>query len=211
VTGESTPPSDSDSPARSSRGPADLWSEALQALAGLVAHDLRNALNVVAVNLEVARSRSARGADASAIAPFAATAATNFETAAAAAEALLAFARAEPAEVNLAAIVGRLGRLFGIGGRRTLHIADHSGGRARTSVPADIARATVARSVLAALSGDDTVACEITVHDGILLSVTGATRVSPLPDSELVAAAAAHGVRFASRDRALELRFPAVD
>src|SRR4051812_21248311 len=72
------PPDDSEPPDGKS---AALWADTLQSLANVVAHDLRNALNAVAVNLEVVRSRSARGAEASAIAPFAATAANNFETA----------------------------------------------------------------------------------------------------------------------------------
>jgi hypothetical protein len=69
----------------------------------------------------------------------------------------------------------------------------------------------VARSVLAAFTDGDVVACEITVDDGIFLSVTGATRVPPLLDSALVAAVAPYGIRFASRAQSLELHFPAVD
>lgn len=190
--------------------PAALWAETLQTLAGSVAHDLRNALNAVAVNLEVVRGRSARGAEASAIAPFAATAATTFETAAAATEALLAFARGETGNVDVAAVANRLARLFAVGSR-VLTVADRSRGQALTPVPAEIVRATMARSVLGAFSDGDAVACEITAGHGIFLTVTGATRVPPLPDSELVAAAAAHGVRFASRAQSLELHFPAVD
>ena len=46
-----------------------------------LAHDVRNALNGVAVNLEVARSRSQRGADVSEVAPFLDTAAQQLEIA----------------------------------------------------------------------------------------------------------------------------------
>lgn len=46
-----------------------------------LAHDVRNALNGVAVNLEVARSRVARGADAAQVAPFLETAAQQLEAA----------------------------------------------------------------------------------------------------------------------------------
>jgi signal transduction histidine kinase len=200
-SGASTPP----------RVAAALWSETLQALAAAVAHDLRNALNAVAVNLEVVRVRSARGADAPAIAPFASTAAKSFEKAAVASEALLAFVRAEAGDADVAAIVVRLARLFAVSERRTLDVSERSGGRARTRVPADVVRTAVARSVLAAFSDGDVVACEITVDDGIFLSVTGATRVPPLLDSALVAAVAPYGIRFASRAQSLELHFPAVD
>jgi len=190
---------------------AALWAGTLRSLANVVAHDLRNALNAVAVNLEVVRSRSARGSEASAIAPFAATAATNFETAAAAAEALLGFVRPEPGRVDIAAIVARLARLLAVRPGAGLRVSDQSDGRAATTAPPDIARATVARSVLAAVGADEGAACEIAVDDGIFLRITGATRVPPLPDSDLVAAAVEEGIRITPRERSVEIRFPAVD
>jgi hypothetical protein len=188
-----------------------LWTEAFQALANHVAHDFRNALNGVAVNLEVVRGRSARGAEASAIAPFAATAAAQFEVATAGAEALLGFARPEPAPADVAAVVARLSRLVALRGEGGVHINDETDGRARTSAPVELVRAAVARSVLAALADGDTISCEISVDDGILLRVAGATRVPPLPETEIVAIALAHGVRIALSEEFLELRFPAVD
>ena len=188
-----------------------MWAQTLQSLANVVAHDLRNALNAVAVNLEVVRSRSARGAEASAIAPFAATAATNFDTAAVAAEALLAFVRPEPGRVDIAALVARLARLLAVRPGPGLQVVDLSDGRAATAAPPDIARTAVARSVLAAVVADDAAACEIGVDDGIFLRITGATRVLPPPDSDLVAAAAEQGIRITPRERSIELRFPAVD
>jgi hypothetical protein len=184
---------------------AALWAETFQSLANVVAHDFRNALNAVAVNLEVVRSRSARGAEASAIAPFAATAATNFETAAAAAEALLAFVRPEPGRVT------RLARLLAVRGGARLSVSDQSDGRAATTAPPDVARAVVARSVLAAVGTDEGAACEIAVDDGIFLRITGATRVPPPPDSDLVVAALEQGIRITPRERSIEIRFPAVD
>ena len=187
-----------------------LWASALQAVANHVAHDFRNALNAVAVNLEVTRGRSARGADASAIAPFAATAASQFEVAAAAAEALLALARSEPADADVATVAGRLARLFAIRGDATVEVTDLSSGRARTSVVPDLVRAVVARSVLAVVGLGNRAACEIGVGDGIFLRVTG-THVPPPPDPELVAVASAHGIRFGSRGQTLDIRFPALD
>jgi signal transduction histidine kinase len=188
---------------------AALWAEALQAVANLVAHDIRNALNAVAVNLEVVRSRSSRGADASGIAPFAATAASQFEVAAAAAEALLSLVRPESsATVDVAFLFGRLATILGVGGRRTLRVDDRSGGQALTDAPADMVRAAVARSVLSALSVGDAVACEIRADDGIFVRVTGATHVPQLPDPELVDLALTWGIHVASRGHVLELRFP---
>jgi signal transduction histidine kinase len=188
-----------------------LWADTLRSLANVVAHDLRNALNAVAVNLEVVRSRSARGAEASAITPFAAAATTNFETAAAAVEALLAFVRPEPGRVDIAAVVTRLARLLAVRAGAGLQVVDLSDGRAATSASPDFARATVARSVLAAVVAGEGAACEIAVDDGIFLRITGATRVPPPPDSDLVAAALEQGIRITPGERSIELRFPAVD
>jgi len=47
-----------------------------------LAHDVRNALNGVSVNLEVARSRAQRGIDIAQVAPFIETAAQQLEAAA---------------------------------------------------------------------------------------------------------------------------------
>jgi hypothetical protein len=47
-----------------------------------LAHDVRNALNGVAVNLEVARSRAQRGVDVKEVAPFIETAAQQLDVAA---------------------------------------------------------------------------------------------------------------------------------
>jgi len=188
-----------------------LWASALQAVANHVAHDFRNALNGVAVNLEVVRGRSARGAEATTIAPFATTAAAEFEVASAAAEALLALTRPEPGDADVAAIIGHLARLFSLKRPTSVQVTDQSGGRARTAAPADLVRAVVARSVLAAIETGDTVACVIGVGDDIFLLVTGAMHVPPLPDPELAAVALSHGVRFVSRGLTLDLRFPALD
>ena len=187
---------------------AAVWVGTFQTLASRIAHDLRNALNAVAVNLEVVRGRSARGADASAIAPFAATAATQYEAATAAAEALLALARPHSGDVDVADIVGQLGRLIGVRSAGSVVLRDGARGAARTSAPGDVTRAIVARSVLSALDVGDSVACETAVDGGIFLRVTAALHVPP-PDSELVAVASAHGVRFASQGNVLEIQFPA--
>ena len=190
---------------------AVLWAEAFQALADHVAHDFRNALNGVAVNLEVVRARSARGAEAAAIAPFAATAASQFEAATAGAEALLGLARPEPAPADVAAVVVRISRLAGLRCEGRVQISDQSDGRARTSAPVELVRAAVARGVLAALADGDRISCEIAVDDGIFLRVTGATHTAPSPDPELVAIALRYGVHVAARGPSLELRFPSVD
>jgi signal transduction histidine kinase len=71
------------------------WLAALQQLTGAVAHELRNALNGVAVNLEVVRSRSGRdGVPASALGSFAGSASDQLEQVIVMTDALMALARA---------------------------------------------------------------------------------------------------------------------
>ena len=165
-------------------------------------------MNAVAVNLEVVRSRSARGADATAIAPFAATASGQLEVAAAAAEALLTFARAEPEPADVAVIVGRLARLLAVHGQPVLITDGALPPRAQTSAPANLVRAVVARSVLGAVQAADSAPCEISVRDGIFLRVTGGDAVAPALDPKLAAVASAHGVRAERRGQTVELSFP---
>lgn len=187
-----------------------LWATALQDLANHVAHDFRNALNGVAVNLEVVRGRTARGAESSAIAPFAAIAAAQFESASAAAEALLGFTRPEPGYADVRAIVARLVRLTAVRADGALGLSGGGVPNTQTSAPADAVRAAVARCVLSALGAGAGAACEITVDDGIFLRITATTGASLSLDPELTAAVLAHGIRITIRGHALELHFPAL-
>jgi signal transduction histidine kinase len=71
-------------------------------LAGRAAHELKNPLNGLALNLEVVRSRSARaGTEASALAPYTAAAVAELERTIPLVEALLALARPLPNPVDL--------------------------------------------------------------------------------------------------------------
>ena len=90
------------------------WLDTLQQLADAVAHELRNALNGVAVNVEVMRSRSQReGVEASSLATFATHAAEQVESAVALSEALLRVARPARIPLDVAALVADLRQLLG--------------------------------------------------------------------------------------------------
>jgi signal transduction histidine kinase len=87
------------------------WLGALQSLAGRVAHEIKNPLNAVAVNLEVVRSRCERGnVEPPAILPFATAAAGELERVARLVEALLALSR--PARRDLAVLAGPVITLY---------------------------------------------------------------------------------------------------
>ena len=81
------------------------WLRTLQSLATRVAHEVRNPLNAVAVNLEVVRSRCEReSVEPRAILPFATAAASELERVSRLIDALLALAR--PARSDLAMLAG---------------------------------------------------------------------------------------------------------
>lgn len=87
------------------------WLRALQRLAGRVAHEIKNPLNAVAVNLEVVRSRSERKHVESAdVLPFARAAAGELERVSRLVEALLAVSR--PARADLAVLAGPVITLY---------------------------------------------------------------------------------------------------
>jgi signal transduction histidine kinase len=121
------------------------WLGALQRLAGRVAHEIKNPLNAVVVNLEVVRSRCERGPlEPSAVAPFAAAAAREVERVSRLVDALLAAAR--PAREDLALLAGPVITLYDAlanaeGGSVVMDLSEGSTG---VAMPADDARAALA-------------------------------------------------------------------
>jgi signal transduction histidine kinase len=121
------------------------WVGALQNLAGRVAHEIKNPLNAVAVNLEVVRSRCERGnVEPPAILPFATAAAGELERVTRLVEALLALAR--PARRDLAALAGPVITLYDAlasaeGGSVELDLSEGATG---IDMAADDARAALA-------------------------------------------------------------------
>ena len=193
-------------------GAASLWLDTLRELASRSAHDLKNVLNGVAVNLEVARSRSARGGDAATVAPFASTAAAEFERATSMVEALLALTRPAPGAVDVGLLLARVAALLGGpgGDRVRLVAAPGENGSALSSAPHDVAAAVLARGLLAAVDDDRAATCEMRCERGIFVAVSRADGVAPSMDSATAAAAAAHGIRISNTERALEITLPAL-
>src|SRR6478672_1000924 len=104
--------------ARAAAGDARvLWLAIVQQLMGRASHDVKDALNGVAVNLEVIRSRVERdGVPASALAPFAGAAGQQLERLTSLLEALLAVGRSEREPVDAAAILRRVAVLCAASG-----------------------------------------------------------------------------------------------
>ena len=124
------------------------WLGALQSLAARVAHEIRNPLNAVAVNLEVVRSRCERGnAAAPAVLPFATAAAGELERVSRLVDALLALAR--PGRSDLAALAGPVITLYDAlaraeGGSVSMDLSEGSTGM---DIAADEARAALATTL----------------------------------------------------------------
>ena len=124
------------------------WLGTLQRLATRVAHEIRNPLNAVAVNLEVVRSRCERGTvEAPAVLPFATAAAGELERVSRLIDALLALAR--PGRTDLATLAGPVITLYDAlagaeGGSVSMDLSEGSTG---IDVAADDARAALAATL----------------------------------------------------------------
>jgi signal transduction histidine kinase len=204
------------------------WLAMLQQLTSGVAHELRNALNGVAVNLEVVRSRAGReGLAASALGSFAGSASDQLEQVIAMTDALMALTRAgqEPAAIGrttdqVAALVRPV--LAAKGG--TLDLAVE--GEGTTRVPAAAARLFIAATLRAAVDAagatGDAAKARATVLTcrvgelagegevkGVELRVEGAFARIPTLDATLATLAREYGVGVRPAESSITSTFPA--
>ena len=143
-----------------SAAPADagvLWLAALQRALGRAAHDVKDALNGVSVNLEVVRSRAGRAdAPASAVAPFADAAAQQLERLTSLLDAVLALGRSERTPADVGITLNRIAALCSASSAATdarVTVRDVLQGDARTSVHGDAVRLALAAPLLNAVAG----------------------------------------------------------
>lgn len=177
------------------------WLGALQRLAGRVAHEIRNPLNAVAVNLEVVRSRCERGTvEPPAVLPFATAAAGALERASRLIDALLALAR--PARSDLATLAGPVITLYDAlataeGGSVSMDLSE---GLTGIEVAADDARAALAATLEEMLGPGVAIRVHI-ARDGEMVAArfTGPGVTPKLPA----------GVRLQSESSGPTLLFPA--
>src|SRR5215213_6441329 len=142
-----------------SAAPADagaLWPVALQRALARAAHDVKDALNGVSVNLEVVRSRASRAdAAASTVAPFAEAAAQQLERLTTLLDAVLALGRSERGPADLGITLRRVAALCSASNAasdarvivREAHVDD-----ARTSVANDAVRLALTAPLLDAVA-----------------------------------------------------------
>ena len=196
-----------------------LWLAMVQRLMGRAAHDVKDSLNGVAVNLEVVRSRAAReGAPASSVAPYADAAGQQLERLTSLLDALLAVARPERDPVNVGVALRRVA---------TLCTASTSADDAKvvvengliddaiTDLPGEVVRLALAAPMLEAVRGGgqpaSPVRCAMRVVAGevlVTMAADGRRVTMPSAVADVVRGA---GVRWTDGDRdsgALSLAFP---
>ncbi|MGH7720317.1 MAG: histidine kinase dimerization/phospho-acceptor domain-containing protein [Gemmatimonadaceae bacterium] len=196
----------------------ELWLATLQRLAGRISHEIRNPLNGALVNLEVLRGRLAGrggGADCSALAPFAETAAGEVERTARLVEALLAVARPTAADaVDLMAVLDPLVLLYGALAERAqgrLLVERLDGAPADSSVDALSARLAIATILEAATAEPAAVRCTVEGRkegEGTALSVACDEGALEVPAAVRRISMQA-GIRFEERRNAVSVLFPA--
>jgi signal transduction histidine kinase len=189
-----------------------LWLSCLGRLAGRAAHELKNPLNGLALNLEVVRSRSARaGTEGSAIAPYAAAAASELERTIPLVEALLALARPLPIPVDLRIALQPLSVLYGAiaiagGGLLALEIDSE---QLFVKADGDTVRALLAEALDVTIGANLEVSGKLADSDGMLSlrMIGGAGR--PI-SARMERFAAEHDIRLSSDEDETALLFPAL-
>ena len=195
---------------------SSLWLETLQRLAERAAHEIKGALNGVALNVEVARSRSARpGAEASAVAPYAAAAQQQLEVLTAQTEALLALARPSRGRCDVGLLLGRFADLAvpiarGAGGDlRVAPLPDV--GDAVTRVAPEAVRLAIGAAVLAAIDGASRAAVDVSIElsraEGIVVALRRADGAPVRLPAEVAAVVAEAGVRAEEQSNEIRLAF----
>ena len=199
----------------------ELWLAVFQRLCDATAHQFKGALNGVAVNLEVVRSRSGRadgGADVSAVRPFAEAAAAELESVIQSAEAMLALARpprrglaTDVARIvrDVAALAARSSAATEAGKRLTVETGVERLGT--TSAPASVARLAIATALLAALDVSGEVVCSAADDGGrpVIRVACGERDGSRFALSdEIVSAAHSAGVHLDISESGATITFP---
>ena len=193
-----------------------LWPAALQRALARAAHDVKDALNGVSVNLEVVRSRASRAdAPASAVAPFAEAAAQQLERLTALLDAVLALGRSERGPADVGITLRRLAALCSASNASSdarVIVRETLVGDAHTSVPSDAVRLALIAPLLDAVASRrgesrEAVICELTGDGDALVVRLLADRPVPMPaDAAEVLRAA--GVRWTASAHDLSVVFP---
>ena len=182
---------------------ARLWLQTLNRIGTLTSHELRGAINSVAVSLEVVRSRCLRaGTSLADVAPFAEGASDQLGVVTSIADALLYLVRPAPDREDIGTTVRRLTTLIdaaarGHGGALALERTDDDGDT-RTSAGSEVSRLTLAAALMAATGEGASASCRVTVDSRIVVRVKRqGDAMAPIDDA----------VASAAMDAGIELRY----
>ena len=194
----------------------ELWLDTLERLCGRAAHELKGALNGVAVNLEVVRSRCERpDTAASAVGSYANSASDQLGIVIETTEALLALSRSARTPVDIARVTRYVHALVGPAARsqgRRFDLAGPLEGLGATSADGAAARLAIAASALTAMDAWSHVACRGAVDGSDPTLWLESHDPDPGPccvDSAVVDAAGSNGIRIHVDGSTISITFPA--
>lgn len=189
----------------------ELWLDALQRVSMRASHEVKGALNGVAVNLEVVRSRCANAeARASAASVFAANAAAQMESLTEMSEALLALSRPPREPVEVSATLGHLTALLRPAAKSEgFQIeVERPPGPGAVRARGNIVRLVLATALLGAFERESDVQCLATLdEDAIVRLTTADARPIKMP-AEVIDVAASAGIRIETHGHSISLAFP---
>lgn len=190
-----------------------LWLHAFQDVVGRSAHEIKDALNGVCLNMEVVRSRSARGDSDSSLAAFATAAANQLELLSARTEALLFLARLpkspdDPADVaitlkHLATLLVPAVRADG----GSLAIEGYNGS-VITGAPAKPVRLALAAALLAHIKEGGGTRCVLQPGSDAVVRFSHESAEAGRLDPAVAAAIARHNIRTERSGSDLVIAFP---
>ena len=193
---------------------ARLWVQALNRIGTLASHEVRGAINGVAVSLEVVRSRCLRPASVLAdVASFAETASDQLAGVTTMADALLYLVRPGAEREDVGATVRRLTVLLDAaarsrGGTLDLEAAEDDGDT-RTSAGSEVTRLVLASALLAAVNEGEAASCRVTTGANVQVRVRRAGQEAPRVDEAVARAAAEGGIEVRYEAGEVILAFPA--
>ena len=190
---------------------ASHWLETLQEIADRSGHELRGALNGVAVNVEVVRARSVRATgEVATLAPFAAGASEQMTELTRRVEALLSIARRAREPFDVRDTLDRLIVLLGAAARSeggTLRFeTDGDIADTVTSAPGSHVRLVLGRMLLVATQTPGDVTCRLASQGAIIVELRGPSPFA-VP-GEIGAIAAEAGIQIEQMATRILMRFP---
>jgi signal transduction histidine kinase len=194
----------------------ELWLNVLQQISARTAHELKGALNGVAVNLEVVRSRSTRSdAAAHSVAPFASSAADQLEAVVEMSEALLNLARAPRDPLDISETIDSFASLLSPSAREDGCSLRFEGGASRemTAVavraPGNVVRLVLGAALLTALARKGDTRCRVDISDEVVVRIESADAEGPLVlQADVAAAADGADIRVHAEGQGMSLTFP---